>query len=163
MGLQFENLIVNNYASLIPHLHLGNSLIESAAPYRRKSSAANEPGVQVDFLLQTRHNNYIIEIRCQREIGRDVIDEVRARLAKIRKSRGRSNRPVLVYEGHLAPIVETEGYFGSLVSFRALLGVMPRYLRKTVEKYEAEENPQASAISVMFFSPVFSRSQAFWI
>ena len=123
MGLQFENLIVNNYALLIPHLHLGNSLIESAAPYRRQSSAAKEPGVQVDFLLQTRHNNYIIEIKRQREIGRGVIDEVRARLAKIRKSRGRSNRPVLVYEGHLAPIVETDGYFDSLVSFRALLGL----------------------------------------
>lgn len=79
--------------------------------------------MQIDFLLQTRHNNYIIEIKRQREIGRDVIDEVRARLAKIRKSRGRSNRAVLVYEGHLAPIVETDGYFDSLVSFRALLGL----------------------------------------
>lgn len=123
MGLQFENLIVNNYAALIPHLRLGNSLIESAAPYRRQRSSSPASGVQIDFLIQTRHNNYVIEIKRQREIGREVIDEVKARLAKIRQSRGRSNRPVLVYEGHLAPIVETEGYFDSLVSLRVLLGL----------------------------------------
>lgn len=123
MGLQFENLIVNNYASLIPHLHLGNSLIESAAPYRRQGNGTPESGVQIDLLLQTRHNNYVVEIKRQREIGRDVIGEAKARLAKVRRSRGRSNRPVLVYEGHLAPIVETDGYFDSLVSFRTLLGL----------------------------------------
>lgn len=123
MGLQFENLIVNNYASLIPHLHLGNSLIESAAPYRRQGNGTPESGVQIDLLLQTRHNNYVVEIKRQREIGRDVIGEAKARLAKVRRSRGRSNRPVLVYEGHLVPIVETDGYFDSLVSFRTLLGL----------------------------------------
>ena len=79
--------------------------------------------MQIDFLLQTRHNNYIVEIKRQREIGGEVIGEVKARLAKVRRSRGRSNRPVLVYEGHLAPIVETDGYFDSLISFRTLLGL----------------------------------------
>ena len=33
MGLAFENLIVNNYRELLPHLHLDRSLIVSASPY----------------------------------------------------------------------------------------------------------------------------------
>ena len=37
--------------------------------------------------------------------------------------RGKSVRPVLVYDGHLAPIVETEGFFDVLIPFRGLLGL----------------------------------------
>ena len=33
--MTFENLIVNHYAELLPHLHLDEALVYSAAPYRR--------------------------------------------------------------------------------------------------------------------------------
>ena len=56
-------------------------------------------------------------------IGRDVIEEVDRKLAKLSTPRGKSARPVLVYEGHLAPIVEADGYFDALVPFRRLLGL----------------------------------------
>lgn len=32
-------------------------------------------------------------------------------------------RTALVYDGHLAPIVEADGYFDAIVPFRALLGL----------------------------------------
>ena len=35
MGLQFENLVVNNAMELVPFLGLGNSIVLSAAPYHR--------------------------------------------------------------------------------------------------------------------------------
>ena len=38
LGLAFENLVVNNYRELLPRLHLGGTLITSAAPYVRKKS-----------------------------------------------------------------------------------------------------------------------------
>jgi hypothetical protein len=53
----------------------------------------------------------------------DIISEVERKLKKLSMPRGRSARPVLVYDGHLAPIVEADGYFDSIVPFRSLMGL----------------------------------------
>ena len=123
MGLQFENLVLNHYPELIEPLHIGNSLIESAAPYSRRRKGDGEDGLQIDLLLQTKYSNFVVEIKRKREIGRDVIEEVDRKLAKLSTPRGKSARPTLVYEGHLAPIVEADGYFDAIVPFRRLLGL----------------------------------------
>ena len=119
MGYAFENLIVNNYVELIPSLHLGNALIESAAPYRRMGDA----GVQIDLLIQTRRALYIVEIKRQREIGREVEREVEQKVERIGKHEGKSIRTSLVYEGHLAPIVEADDFFDSIVPVQDLMGL----------------------------------------
>lgn len=119
MGYAFENLVVNNYAELIPPLHLGNALIESAAPYRRVGDA----GLQIDLLIQTRRAMYVVEIKRQREIGREVEQEVEQKVERLGKHAGKSVRTSLVYEGHLAPIVEADNYFDSIVPIRDLMGL----------------------------------------
>ncbi len=123
MGLQFENLVVNHYPALIAPLHMGNSLIESSAPYSRSRKGDGEDGLQIDLLLQTKHSNYVVEIKRRREIGREIIDEVERKLKKLSMPRGKSARPVLVYDGHLAPIVEADGYFDAIIPFRSLMGL----------------------------------------
>ena len=123
MGLQFENLVLNHYPALIDPLHIGNSLIESAAPYSRRRKGDGEDGLQIDLLLQTRHSNFVVEIKRKREIGREVIEEVERKISKLSTPRGKSARPVLVYDGALAPVIETDGYFDALVPFRHLLGL----------------------------------------
>jgi AAA+ ATPase superfamily predicted ATPase len=66
LGLQFENLVVNNLASLCRELGLGRKLVTSAAPYARRKSAAC-PGLQIDLLIQTSKSVYVIEVkRCNR-------------------------------------------------------------------------------------------------
>ena len=122
MGLAFENLVVNNLRELIGPLHLGRSLITSAAPWRRAKSKDGK-GVQVDLLIQTRRSICVVEVKRQHEIGREVIDEVAAKVEKIPRRAGVSVRTALVYEGHLAPIVEADGYFDAIVPFRLLLGL----------------------------------------
>jgi len=122
MGYAFENLVVNNYPDLIGPLHLGNALIESAAPFRRASSGQGK-GMQIDLLLQTRRALYVVEVKRQREIGREVIREVEEKVARIDRPAGKSIRTALVYDGHLAPIVETDNYFDAIVPFRTLLGM----------------------------------------
>lgn len=121
-GLAFENLVVNNAASLVKKLGFGASLITSMAPYRRAGRCKGD-GVQIDLLVQTRRSVCVVEIKRQREIDRSVIDEVAAKVAKLPKRPGVSVRTALVYEGHLAPIVEADGYFDSIVPFRTLLGL----------------------------------------
>lgn len=123
MGLQFENLVLNHYPALLEPLHVGNSLIESAAPYSRRRKCDGLDGLQIDLLLQTRHSNFVIEIKRRREIGREVIDEVARKLEKLATPRGKSARTALVYDGMLAPTIETDGYFDALIPFRQLLGL----------------------------------------
>ena len=72
---------------------------------------------------RTGDSNYVVEIKRRREIGREVIDEVERKLVKLSTPRGKSARPVLVYDGNLAPIVEADGYFDSIVPFRRLMGL----------------------------------------
>ena len=124
MGLQFENLIVNNAMSLLPFLHLGNSIVESAAPYRnaRRDTEGGKRGCQIDLLIQTPMTAYVIEIKRKREIDESIIPEMRERLSRLPLRKGMSARPVLVYEGELAPYVEGCGYFDAIIPAAKLLG-----------------------------------------
>lgn len=121
MGLAFENLVVNNASQLIGPLGIGGAHVLSCAPYRKSGKSGDS--VQVDLLIQTPRAIYAVEIKRRREIGHEIVDEMEKRVKKIPKREGRSIRTALVYEGHLAPIVEAEGYFDALVQFRTLLGI----------------------------------------
>ncbi len=123
MGLAFENLVINNYRELIPSLNLKGTIITSAAPYLRK--ATNGPrgrkGCQIDLLIQTRRTVCIVEIKRRKEIGREVIDEVDAKVNALTRREGVSIRAALVYDGHLSPVVAADGYFHAIIPFSSLL------------------------------------------
>lgn len=123
MGLAFENLVVNNVRDLIVPLGLGTAHVTSVAPYSRAGSRSGERGVQADLLVQTHRSMCVVEVKRQREIGRDVIDEVEEKVRRIPHRDGMSVRTALIYEGHLAPIVEADGYFDAIIPFRTLLGI----------------------------------------
>ncbi len=124
MGLAFENLVVGNVKALVQPLGLGAVHLFSAAPYHRRGGKGRaSKGVQVDLLIQARRSICIVEIKRRREIGREVIDEVAEKVRCIPRLDGVSVRTALVYEGHLAPIVEADGYFDAIVPFRRLLNL----------------------------------------
>lgn len=125
MGLQFENLVVNNAMGIAPLFGIGNSTIESAAPYRniRKGRNGEPRGCQIDLLVQTPKTAYVVEVKRRNEIGPDIEDEVRERMKRLPLRAGMSKRPVLVYDGHLDPVVEGSGFFAAVVSGRRLLGL----------------------------------------
>ncbi|MBO7654227.1 MAG: ATPase, partial [Kiritimatiellae bacterium] len=119
LGFQFENLIVNNFRKLLPKLHLSGALITSAAPYRKVGRKGE--CCQIDLLLQAKRFVYVVEVKRQREIGREVIDEVEQKCKRLKLPSGVAVRTALVYDGHLAPSVEAEGYFDSIVEAKSLL------------------------------------------
>ena len=125
MGLAFENLIVNNYHALVPFLHLNGTVITSAAPYVRRGTAGSRgrKGCQVDLLIQTRKMLYFVEVKRQREIARDVIDEVQRKIDAVKRPSGMSAVGALVYYGQLSPVVAADGYFMALVPVRQLFGL----------------------------------------
>ncbi len=124
MGLQFENLVMANLGDIVGMLGLGAAQITSAAPFRRAASAdGTRKGVQIDLLIQTRRSVCLVEIKRRREIGREIIDEMAEKVDALPRRKGISVKTALIYEGHLAPIVEADGYFDALIPFRRLLGI----------------------------------------
>lgn len=124
MGLQFENLVLANYRTLLPHLHLDRTVIKSAAPYgRRGSKKTGRAGFQVDLLLQTEMAMVLVEVKRKNEVGREVIADVREKTRRLKRPRETSLRCVLVYEGQLDRTVEADGFFDVVINVRDLLGL----------------------------------------
>ena len=48
MGLQFENLVLNNFHALARHIGLVGKNVESVAPYFRRGRTSGD-GVQIDM------------------------------------------------------------------------------------------------------------------
>ena len=122
LGLQFENLVVNNFKSLLPALHLEGVQIFSAAPFRKAKKNVDR-GVQVDLLVQTRKAVVLVEIKRQGEIGEEVEREMAEKVRRLHVPAGMSVRTALVYAGVLSKGVRGGGYFGALIPAEALLGV----------------------------------------
>lgn len=122
LGLQFENLIANNIPSILPHLGLGKVLIKSAAPWRQNSTLRRK-GCQIDLLLQSDRGVWVVEMKRRKEIGREVADEVAAKVKNLALPRDISVRTALIYDGRLSPRVEAEGFFDSLIPVSDLLNV----------------------------------------
>ena len=124
MGLQFENLIVNNAMDVASCIGSGNATIESAAPYRNSRKGRDGcGGCQIDLLVQTPKTAYVVEVKRKNYIDADVENEVRQKIKRLPVRAGISVRPVLVYAGELAKSVEADGYFDAIIPARRLLGV----------------------------------------
>ena len=126
LGLQFENLVVNNFRELVKPLHLEGVPVLSAVPYERRAAGKrgiSGGGVQIDLLVQTRKSMYVVEVKRKGRIGEAVESEVAEKVSRLRHPRGISIRTALVYEGELAPVVRGNGYFDAIVSAANLLGL----------------------------------------
>lgn len=85
MGLAFENLVVNNYVDLLPLLHLGGTLITSAAPYRKSAVRGRGKGCQIDLLIQSQGMICVVEVK-RRDIDKSIIREVDGAPSKARQN-----------------------------------------------------------------------------
>ena len=119
-GFAFENLIVNHYGELLPYLHLGESHVYSAAPYRKNGPKGK--GLQIDLLIQTRRSQCVVEIKRKNTIGRGIVDEVAEKVRRLKHAPDSSVRAALVYDGDLAETVPADGYFDAIIPFRRLIG-----------------------------------------
>ena len=120
MGLAFENLIVNNWAELLPRIGVGNAIVESAAPYRRFASNIRK-GVQIDLLIQTPRTAYAVEIKRKSRIGQETEEEMEEKIKRLKVRKGMSVRPVLFYDGTLDPQISGRGYFAATIDAATLL------------------------------------------
>ena len=120
LGLQFENLILNNIPLLLRKFGLDRVLLKSAAPWRQLPTARKK-GCQIDLLLQSERSVYVVEIKRKSTIDADIEDEMARKIKALALPRDISVRTALVYDGNLSPSVEARGYFDALIPASDLL------------------------------------------
>jgi hypothetical protein len=122
MGLQFENLVLNNRRQLHRLLRLSLEEIVNENPFYQHKTA-RQPGCQIDYLIQTKFDTlYVCEIKFSRnEITSTIIPEIRAKIGALSRPRGMSCRPVLIHVNGVSEEVTDSDYFAHIVDMGGLL------------------------------------------
>lgn len=122
LGLQFENLVLNNRKMIYQILGIEVSDIINDNPFFQRKTA-DRPGCQIDYLIQTKFGTcYLFEIKFRhREITQSVIKETREKIQKISMPKNISIRPVLIHVCGVEEKVIEDGFFSSIIDFKALL------------------------------------------
>jgi AAA+ ATPase superfamily predicted ATPase len=118
MGLQFENLVVNNLKSLCKILRIDLIEIINAGPFFQRATQ-RQKGCQIDLMIQTKHNAlYVCEIKFSTsEIKSSVIEEMEKKIGSLSAPKGFSIRPVLIHVNGVSQAVSESDLFNDIVDF----------------------------------------------
>jgi len=122
MGIQFENLVINNFHKIYELLGLDPSEIVYDNPYFQRKTKT-QSGCQIDYLIQTKFNTlYICEIKFSKEpIGLSVVKEVKEKMKHLAKSKNFSLRPVLIHVNGVTDAVAENDFFAKIIDFGQFL------------------------------------------
>ncbi len=122
MGLQFENLILNNRAVVNRILQLPSEDIINAGSYTQ-TPRTRRAGCQIDYLIQTRYNVLVVcEIKFQAgPVKFSVIEDMQKKIAVLKIPKGFSMRTVLIHVNGVVDSVVDSGFFSNIIDFSDLL------------------------------------------
>jgi len=122
VGLQFENLVIQNRNALYDLLHIHPSEILCDGPYFQKATK-HKSGCQIDYMIQTKYNTlYVCEIKFSKhpiQIG--IIKEVEQKISNLDVRGGISIRPILIHVNGVDEEIVAEGFFADIVPFGQML------------------------------------------
>lgn len=122
MGLQFENLVMNNFQKIIDLLKIDSQDVIFDAPYFQRKSKI-QAGCQIDYMLLTKHETvFIFEIKFSKEkIGLSVVEEMKEKIKKLSRPKYLSIRSVLIHVNGVTDQVEESGFFFKIIGFDQFL------------------------------------------
>lgn len=120
LGLQFENLVINNIVKLCELI--GISEIEQAGPFFQMKTK-DRPGCQIDLLIQAKFNTlYLCEIKFYtKEIGMNVINDIKTKIECLDHPKGYTIRPILIHVNGVTNSLKDSGFFDKIIDFGKLL------------------------------------------
>jgi uncharacterized protein len=120
MGLQFENLVLNNRESVLAALNIRPEDVIADNPYIKTT---RQSGCQIDYLIQTKFKNlYLCEIKFSREpITLKVVDEMKQKMKRLQAPRGIAILLVLIHVNGVSDAVIASDFFVSIIDFSDLL------------------------------------------
>ena len=118
MGLQFENLVVNNIKEVFKLLKIDPIEVVMAGPFFQRKTKLQK-GCQVDLLIQTRYQTlYLCEIKFYAsEITKHVVEEMEEKIRRLTYPRGYSIRPILLHVNGVSQGVKESEIFTQIIDF----------------------------------------------
>lgn len=122
IGLQIEQLLLQNSTVLLKKIGIHPEDIIASGPFKQSKSATRR-GCQIDFLIQTTTKNlFICEFKFKRrELGVDVLSEVQDKVTALKVPRGFAVIPVLFHIGGVSSNVATSDYFYRIIDISDFL------------------------------------------
>lgn len=122
MGIQFENLVLNNFHQVYRFLGLDPSEVIYDNPYFQRPTKIQK-GCQIDYLIQTKFNTlYVCEIKFSKEpIGLSIVKEVQQKIDRIAKLKGFSIRPILIHVNGVTDAAAESDFFAKIIDFSQFL------------------------------------------
>lgn len=122
IGLQFENLVLNNRDLVLRELGIRPEEVVYDNPFFQKKNAKKH-GCQVDYLIQTRFGNlFACEVKFSRNpISFSVVQEMQTRLNALQTPHGFAKLPVLIHVNGVTSEIEESGFFSHIIDFSNLL------------------------------------------
>lgn len=122
LGLQFENLVLANLASVFSKLEVSPRDINVFGPYFQAKTSKNRGGCQIDLLIQTKFDTlYLTEFKFSKQIGTEVIESVQRKIDVLERRKYHSIRPALVYAGEVSDELIAADYFHRLIDVGEIL------------------------------------------
>ena len=123
LGLQFENLVLNNRHIIWQKLGVRSEDIVSENPFFQRSTKTTA-GCQIDYMIQTKHSClYVCEIKFSKnQIGASVINEIQEKINRIKKPKRFSCRPVLIHVSEVSQEIIDSDFFAEIIDFGDFLG-----------------------------------------
>lgn len=118
MGLQFENLVLNNRARIQEILNINPDDVVYDNPFFQNKTLRQD-GCQIDYMIQTRFDTlYVCEVKFARHpLKASIIREVQERVGKLKVPRYVSRRAVLVHVNGVDGGIRESRYFSDIIDF----------------------------------------------
>ena len=122
LGLQIEQLLLQNRSLLLKAIGIPASDIVSDGPYRQ-SKTTTKKGCQIDYLVQTiTQNLFVCEFKFKRrELGIDIIEQMKDKTKALTIPKGFASIPILFHIGGVSSAVATSGYFYRIIDIADFL------------------------------------------
>lgn len=118
MGLQFENLVLNNRKEIWKALGIRPEDIVFENPFFQ-SKTSKQKGCQIDYVIQTRFNTiYLCKIKfSHKPISVKAIEEMKLKMNAIRVPKGLACLPVLIHANSVTKAVTESRFFVQTINF----------------------------------------------
>lgn len=112
IGLQFENIVLNNRKLIWKVLGIDPSEIINDNPYLQKQTKLQQ-GCQIDYLIQTKYNTlYACEIKFSKNpVDASVIEAMKEKFARLKRTKILTCIPVLIHVNGVSSDIEDSQYF----------------------------------------------------
>jgi uncharacterized protein len=122
IGLQFENLILNNTKAIISALEIpAEQVLYCNSFIQRKTKIQN--GCQIDLMIQTKYKTiFLCEIKfSENEVSQKVISDMQRKMAALKTPRGYAYLPVLIHTGALNEKIIDAEFFEKIINIEEMI------------------------------------------